>query len=255
MSSDGSGMKSVRGHFSRPYNPRERLRFELGVMDGEESFSRFFKSAEEFIRILRRAQIYVRRGLVYSKKGKDNAINQIMVKKLFQIWHGPTWMIVIRNPENIGQIITKQIAYKQYILQNNIEAIKLPALKSLNPLDQIKSEKFHLRLREPVNINQAIGGMDFKQVVLQGKWYHDYKFNRKPIFNSQSDIEQHSGITLTVGRRWFFATVNFLAQPFEELKAELDADLQELLDDDLKKGFNDAKTDKTTKVFANNITD
>lgn len=244
MGSEGSGQKSVRGHFSRPYNPRERIRFELGVMDGEESFSRFFKSAEEFVNILRRAQIYVRRELIYSKKGKENAINQIMVQKLLQIWYGPTWMIVVRNPENLGQVMTRQIAYKPYTLPNNMEAIKLPALKSLNPLDQIKSEKFLLRMREPVKINQALGGMEFRQVVLQGKWYHDYKFNRKPMFNSQADIEQNSGITMTVGRRWYFATVNFLRQPFEDLKAELDADFQELLDDDLKKGLNDNKDEE-----------
>lgn len=253
--SDSSGQKSVRGHFSRPYNAREYLRYQLGIIDGEEGFDRFFKSMDGFMRLLGRAQVYVERGLVYSRKGADKAFDKERIEKLRKIWYGPTWMIVIRNPANLGEVMGRQIAYKPFLLPNNVEALKLPALKSLNPLDQIKSEKFLLRIREPVKINEALGGMEFKQVVLQGKWYHDFKFNRKPMFNSQGDIEQNSGITMTVGRRYFFSTINFLGQPASEHVDNLMADFQELFDDDLKKGFNDSKEDEETKSFASNIMD
>lgn len=253
--SDSSVNKSVRSHFSRPYSPRERIRYELGIVDGETGFDRYFKGTNGFIRVLTMAQTYVNRGLLFSKKGKENAINQVYLQRLRQIWHGPTWKIVIRDPNDLGRILQVKIAYQHYNLPSNIESIPFPALKNMNPLDQIKSEKFLLRMRQPVKISDALGGMDYKQVVLQGKWYHAYKFNFKPLFHSQSDIEQNAGITMTVGRRWFFSTINWLGQFAEEPITELDADLQELLNDDLKKGMERNNIEKQEPQFATNWDD
>lgn len=44
--SDSSVNKSVRSHFSRPYSPRERIRYELGIVDGETGFDRYFQGNE-----------------------------------------------------------------------------------------------------------------------------------------------------------------------------------------------------------------
>lgn len=210
-----------------------------------------FKGMNGYIRVLSMAQTYVNRGLIYSKKGKENAINPKYFQRLRQIWHGPTWKVVIRDEHDLGRINEVRIAYRPYRLPSHIEMIPFPALKNMNPLDQIKSEKFLLRMRQPVKINQALGGMDYKQVVLQGKWYHAYKYNFKPLFRSQSDIESNDGITMTVGRRWFFSTINWLGQFAEEPVTELDADLQELLNDDLKVGLESMKEEKVERDFNN----
>lgn len=248
---DSSLNKSVRSHFSRPYSPRERIRYELGIIDGETGFDRYFKGMTGFIRVLGMAQEYVNRGLIFSRKGKENAINKIQLMRLNQIWHGPTWKVVIRDPNNTGKILQVKIAYREYVTPSHIDMIPFPALKNMNPLDQIKSEKFLLRMRQPTKIKEAYGGMDYKQVVLQGKWYHAYKFNFKPIFKSQSDIELNEGITMTVGRRWFFSTISWLGRFADEPHTILDADLQELLSDDLKKGMESIKDEKMERDFSN----
>lgn len=253
--SDSSQNKSVRSHFAHPLKARDYVSLQLGIIDGEEGFDRFFKSMDQFLRLISRTQVFLNRNLLFSKKGADKAFDKVAFDRLRQIWLGPTWMIVKRDPVHLSKIIWKKIAYKQYPMQYDMEAIKLPALRNLNPLDQIKSEKFALRLREPVKIAEAYGGMEYKQVVLQGKWYHDFKFNRKPIFNSQADIEHSKGITMTAGRRYFHATINFLGQYASENLDILYADIQEILQDDMAKGFEDQKETKVTKKWSDSVMD
>lgn len=251
---DSSQNKSVRSHFSHPLKARDYVSLQLGIIDGEEGFDRFFKSMDQFIRLIQRTQVFLNRNLLFSKKGPENAFDKTAYNRLRQIWYGPTWMIVKRDPVHLSKIIWKKIAYQQFQMQYDMEAIKLPALKNLNPLDQIKSEKFTLRLREPTKISEAYGGMEYKQVVLQGKWYHDFKFNRKPIFNSQADIEHSKGITMTVGRRYFHATINFLGQYASENLDILYADMQEILQDDVKKGYEENKEEEHIPPFVNVLT-
>lgn len=253
--SDSSSNKSVRTNFAHPLKARDYVSLQMGIFDGEEGFDRFFKSGDQFVRLLGRIQVFLDRGLLYSKKGPKEALSKVQVERLKQIWFGPTWMVVKRDPVHLSKIIWKKIAYKQYPLSYDMEAIKQPALRNLNPVDQVKSEKFTLRLREPIRIPEAYGGMEYKQVVLQGKWYHDFKFNRKPIFNSQSDIEHSKGITMTVGRRYFHATINFLGQYFAENLDIIYADIQQILQDDMQKGFDDIKEEKVTKKWSDSVMD
>lgn len=252
---DSSSAKSTRTQFSHPLKARDYVSLQLGIIDGEEGFDRFFKSADQFIRLIERMQVFLDRGLLYSKKGKEEAFEKQAFERLKQIWFGPTWMVVKRDPVHLGKVIWKKIAYKPFPMDYDMESIKLPALRNLNPVDQVKSEKFTLRIREPIKISEAYGGMDFKQVVLQGKWYHDFKFNRKPIFNAQGDIEHNKGITLTVGRRYFHAMINFLGQHYSKNMNIVYADVQQILQDDMQKGFDDLKVEKTTKHWSDSVMD
>lgn len=214
-----------------------------------------FKSMDQFIRLIGRTQVFLNRNLLFSKKGPEKAFDAVAFSRLRQIWFGPTWMITKRDPVHLSHVLWRKIAYKQYPMSYDMESQRNPALQNMNPLDQIKSEKFGLRLREPVKISEALGGMEYKQVVLQGKWYHDFKFNRKPIFNSQNDIEHNKGITMTVGRRFFHSKINFLGQHAAENLDILYADLQEILQDDMQKGFDSIKEEKVQKKWSDSIMD
>src|SRR5574337_122338 len=98
IASDNSAGKSVRSHFDHPTKTRDYVKYQLGIIDGEKGFDRFFLAETGFIFLLYEVEEFVNRGMLFSRKPKGKALDPENLRKIRQIWHGPIWMVVKRDP-------------------------------------------------------------------------------------------------------------------------------------------------------------
>lgn len=255
MSSPDADAKSLRGHFSHPSTPREYVQFQLGIIDGEEGFGRFFSAERSFNNLLDRVQIFLQEGLLWSSKGVDMALNPTNLWKLKQTWHGPLFLVVLRDPYNYGHVVDRQWSFANFEPDDNQEVIRLPALKNMDPTDQVKSQDFLLQIRERWPVRHALSGLDYQQAVLQGRNFWDFKDGRKPFFNSDEDIENSKGNTTGLSRPNFHAVINFEHQIYMYYKNRLYADVCRVLLDDFKHETEGqtSQDEHTMKIFSDTV--
>lgn len=237
---DSKQPKSIRYH-SPDFG--EVLQMFMGLNDADQGFDHFFLLCQNFMMFVPQVLESIRQGVI-----KTNVeIDMKAWKRLEQIWYGHIYLLVTRNQMNIGKVESREILFKPIEISWNQELIKLPALQNLNPVSHIKDNTMLIRIREPVPIRHALGGLDYKQVVLQGRFYWDYKDKRVPMFTSQDDIENNDGTTMHVSRKYFHWAINVEKKIFLRYFTIIYINLHKIINEQ-KLGFED---DDKSKIRSN----
>lgn len=198
---DSKQPKSIRYH-SPDFG--EVLQMFMGLNDANQGFDHFFLLCQNFMMFVPQVLESIRQGVI-----KTNVeIDKKAWSKLQKIWEGRIYLLVTRNQHNIGKVESREILFEPIESMWNQELIKLPSLQNLNPVSHIKDNTLFIRIREPVPIRYAFSSMDYRQVVLQGGFYWNYRDKRVPMFTSQDDIENSHALTMYVGRHYFHTVIN-----------------------------------------------
>ena len=241
--------KSVRQHFVHSIKPRDQVIETLGVIEGEARFGRFYLAVSPFIDLLESIEVNLNR-----KRFKtDKTLNPITLNRIRKIWYGTTYMIVVRDPDHREIVLRRDIAYEKVLLKPNEEEKLLPTLRNLNPIDHIKDETMFIRIREPMNNEDAFDRNDYKSATLYGGLTYNYSEGRKPQFKTEAEFRNSIGQSLSISRSSFHAYINFLHFHFGKNMFQLIADIDEILEDDLKNSFHDTQEERITPDFSNEL--
>lgn len=207
---DAKQPKSIRYH-----SPDwvEVMQMFMGINNADQGFDHFFLMCSNWMDFMGQMLQAVKQGVFKTSV----QIDMEAVRRLYLIWEGTCYLSVQRDPNAPERVLKRTILYGGDRPEPKYceEILKLPALQNLNPVTPIKDKSLLIRIREPVPIRLAFGGMDYKQVVLQGGYYWDYRDRRVPMFKSQNDIENSRAITMFVGRRYFHNVINMEKKAFK----------------------------------------
>lgn len=237
---DSKQPKSIRYH-SPDFG--EVLQMFMGLNDANQGFDHFFLLCQNFMMFVPQVLEAIRQGVI-----KTNVeVDMKAWSRLKQIWEGRIYLLVTRNQFNIGKVESRDILFAPIKTRWNQELIKLPSLQNLNPVTHIRDNTLLIRIREPVPIKYGLGSMDYKQVVVQGGFYWDFKDRRVPMFTSQNDIENSRAVSMSVGRNYFHTVINREKKTFLEYFTIVYINLHRIINEQ-KLGFED---DDKSKIRSN----
>jgi hypothetical protein len=215
----------------------------LGVVNYQEDFNHFFLSAQRFITFVDQVNSALAKGIIgrpdYRLRNNPDftpktSLDKENVRKIKQIWYGPTWIHMRRNRNY--DIEWWDLVYSKNIkLAHKEELIYCPALKSMNPIDPVGTATLGIMIRDYVPIRDAWWGHDYTQMITSGGFQIRFSDGTKPILESDADIMNSDSLVNVVSREYFHKMIDILTMKWLELNTEVFIEMHQIISD-AKKG-------------------
>lgn len=215
----------------------------LGVLDFDTNFDNSFQRWKLIIEFIEDVSQAIEQGIIPIKQRErfDLLPNKDAIRKMKKIWHGTTYLRILRNKEQT-KIITKEIFYEKpseivevvttksgiYIRKDNkplpkgaevsehiAEVIALPKLKNMIPVREIREETWGIQIREAISLKHAWEGANYGTIVNDGKFTHYLSDGAIPKFEAE-DMESETLMTYVLHRPVYFAIMDILPMYFNK---------------------------------------
>jgi len=235
MSQEYDELHLPKKTMSHPIDTVEWIQQQLGIVNGEQGFDKFFLMANLISKLVLEIQALADQGLLkprsFRSQIKINLDNE-SIEKMNLIWQNGLYIIVQRGIYNPNKVLSRLVFYKPQKLKIGQEQIKYPALQNMNPSGQIKQERWGVRIKEPIPAKIAFEGLDYAQVVLQGGYHWKYADRTVPMFNSQEEMDTSDANVYVIGRPAFHKIVKieeyFFMKNWAKVFARIHATLQDI---------------------------
>lgn len=224
MSQEYEDRKLPKATMALPPDPSDWIFQIMGVVTGLHDYDKFFLMANLFMKFVQEVEEAKRQGLFKDnvfKRETDQSIEEIkvdvesdIIAKLKIVWYGNVYFVVHRHPDRPWKVTKRETFFHKPKQRPNMEIIKLPALKNMNPLTDIRSVSWGIEIREDFPVKYAYEDMDFEQVVLQGGLSKKFMDGTFPYFRSQQDIENSTARTYVLAKPIFFTIIEILEMVF-----------------------------------------
>jgi len=236
--------KQPKSLLVHPVDWIDYMQLTLGVVNYQEDFNHFFLGAQRFITFVDQVNSALARGVIgrpdYRLRGNPNykvkvSLDKIAVKKIKQVWYGPSWIHMRRN-KNYDIEWWDLIFSKNIEIAHREELIYCPALKSMNPIEPISTNTLGIMIRDYVPIRDAWWGHDYKQMITSGGFNVKFSDGMKPLLESDDDVMSSDALVNVVSREYFHKMIDILTMKWEEFNTELFLEMHEIISS-AKKGF------------------
>lgn len=188
---------------------------QMGIWNNFQGFDHFFLLAEAFHKHLLQVEAKeIVTPIDYSKMSQQQQneikFNPEAIRRIKQIWYGPTFISIKRNPFNSAKVLDRKFCYERPKEAMGIAIRKLPALKNMNPIGTIRLSDLCIRIREMVPVADAFEGMNPNQLNIAGGFNLKFKNKIVPMFKTMEDMRKPNAYTYWVGRNYFNETVSNL---------------------------------------------
>jgi hypothetical protein len=209
----------------------------LGVVNYQEDFNHFFLSAQRFITFVDQVNSALAKGVIgrpdYRLRNNPdfkpkNSLDMVNVKKIKQIWYGPTW-IHMRRSKSYDIIWWDLVYSKNILLAQREELIYCPALKSMNPIEPISTNTLGIMIRDYVPIKDSWWGHDYTQMITSGGFQIKFSDGTRPILESDEDIMNSDSLVNVVSREYFHKMIDILTMKWNELNTELFIEMHQII--------------------------
>ncbi len=159
----------------------------LGVLDFDNNFDNQFQKWKLMMQFITDVEEAIKQEII-PLKAKDMMKlepNKLAIKKMEKIWHGQTYLGVIKNHDDT-QILLRELFYEEpdpiYQLTDEKgkvldefrrEIIPMPKLKNMIPVGEIDSEYWGIQIRESMPLRYALQGANYATVINDGKFVHN----------------------------------------------------------------------------------
>lgn len=225
----------------------------LGVVNYLEDFDHFFLNAHRFITFVESVDAALKKGIIgrpdYRLRNNPEfksktSLDKQSLKKLNQVWYGPTWIHMRRN-KNYEIEWWDLVFSKNVQLMQREEIIYCPPLKSMNPVEPISTNTLGIMIRDYVPIRDAWWGHDYTQMITSGGFQIKFSDGVRPILESDEDIMSSDALVNVVSREYFHKMIDILTMKWNKYNTELFLEIHQIINT-AKKGagydFNDEDT-------------
>lgn len=206
--------------FVHPYEIADLYANIQGVIDAELKFDKFFllgTLTHRYIKQIfgaKKAGILDKSRVGFLKENKID-INENLLHKMERLWTQNTFLVIDKNQRHPEQWENAEIYLRPLQrgeLKFNQEVMMLPALKHLNPMNDIHGISLLVQIRETVPVKWALRDVDITQLALSGQMVYPFQDGLIPIFKSKEDILNSNKRTYWVGRPYYYAVSNILQE-------------------------------------------
>jgi len=201
----------------------------LGVLDYDNNFDNQFQKWKLMIQFIDDVMEAIKQDIIplKSKKRLDLVPNPVAMMKLDKIWHGQTYLGVIKN-HNETKVLVRDLFYEVpdnfYELKDESgkvidtftrEIIPMPRLKNMVPVGEIDSDSWGIQIRESMCLRYAWETANYATIVIDGKFMHYLSDGSIPKFE-QKDMKSLVIRTSILHREVYNAIMDILPKWFNK---------------------------------------
>jgi len=228
-----------------------------GVLDFDSNFDNMFQKWKLAMEFTQDVGQLIEQGLIPIKKKERWELmpNQIAIDRMNKIWNENTYLRILKNKEQT-QVLTREFFYtkpsKEITLVKtkrgtsilptgkeppknsktfnfDTEVIRLPKLKNMIPVGEIKEDVWGIKIRETMVIKYAWEGANYGTIVNDGNFTHYLSDGSIPKFEAD-DMESESLTTYVLHRPVYHAIMDILPMYFNKNYFVFSANVQKLKD-------------------------
>ncbi len=171
----------------------------LGVLDYDNNFDNTFQKWKLMIQFIEDVMEAIKQEIIPLKAMEklDLMPNAVAISKMNKIWHGDTFLGVVRNHEST-KVLFREFFYDKpnnyYELKDESnkvidtfkrEVIQSPKLKDLIPVGEIDSDNWGIRVKESMPLKYAWEGANYATIINDGKFVHHLSDGLLPKFDAR----------------------------------------------------------------------